>query len=311
MGQDGSMIGRFAPSPTGPLHIGNLRTALIAWLAAHVTGGTMLLRIEDLDRSNSSRVNEDVQRTDLDTLGITYESSVERQSDRFEIYRSVIAELTKRDLVYPCYCSRREIREAVSAPQGNYAHVPYPGICRSLSAADRRERESSGRRPALRLRTDGEVYTVNDRVAGESILHTDDFVLERNDGVPSYNLAVVVDDELQGVDQVVRGDDLLSSTGRHIHLQTLLGFRIPEFAHVPLVLGGDGERLAKRHGAVTVSDLASMGTTPMDVLRVLARSIGVEVEAPREAADLLEHFSWDRVPRSAWTIPQPWQTVDQ
>lgn len=280
------MIGRFAPSPTGPLHIGNLRTALIAWLAARVTGGTMLLRIEDLDRSNSSRVNEQAQRTDLDTLGITYESSVERQSDRFEIYRSVIAELTKRDLVYPCYCSRREIREAVSAPQGNYAHVPYPGICRTLSAADRREREESGRHPALRLRTDGEVYTVNDRVAGESVLHTDDFVLERNDGVPSYNLAVVVDDELQGIDQVVRGDDLLSSTGRHIHLQTLLGFRVPEFAHVPLVLGGDGERLAKRHGAVTLSDLASAGTSPREVLGVLARSIGIDIEAPHDAADL-------------------------
>lgn len=271
----------------------------------------MLLRIEDLDRSNSSRVNEGVQRADLDALGITYESSVERQSDRFEIYRSVIAELTKRDLVYPCYCSRREIREAVSAPQGNYAHLPYPGICRSLSAADRRDRESSGRRPALRLRTDGEVYTVNDRVAGESVLHTDDFVLERNDGVPSYNLAVVVDDELQGVEQVVRGDDLLSSTGRHVHLQTLLGFRIPEFAHVPLVLGGDGERLAKRHGAVTLSDLASAGMSSTDVLRDLARSIGVGIEAPREAADLLGDFSWDRVPRSAWTIPKPWQTVER
>ena len=305
------MIGRFAPSPTGPLHIGNLRTALIAWLAARVTGGTMLLRIEDLDLSNSSRVNEKAQRTDLDTLGITYESSVERQSDRFEIYRSVIAELTKRDLVYPCYCSRREIREAVSAPQGNYAHVPYPGICRTLSAADRREREDSGRHPALRLRTDGEVYTVNDRLAGESVLHTDDFVLERNDGVPSYNLAVVVDDELQGIDQVVRGDDLLSSTGRHIHLQTLLGFRVPEFAHVPLVLGGDGERLAKRHGAVTLSDLASAGTSPREVLGVLARSIGIDIEAPHDAADLLGDFSWDRVPRSAWTIPVPWQTVEQ
>jgi glutamyl-tRNA synthetase len=309
--QNTSMIGRFAPSPTGPLHVGNLRTALVAWLAAHATGGAMLLRIEDLDRSNSSRMNEDAQRADLDALGITFEPSVERQSDRFEIYRSVIAELTKRDLVYPCYCSRREIREAVSAPQGHYAHVPYPGICRSLSAADRRDRESSGRRPALRLRTDGEVYTVNDRVAGESVLHTDDFVLERNDGVPSYNLAVVVDDELQGVDQVVRGDDLLSSTGRHVHLQTLLGFRTPEFAHVPLVLGGDGERLAKRHGAVTLSDLSSLGASSADVLRVLAHSIGVDIDDPREAVDLLNAFSWDRMPRSAWTIPGPWQTVDR
>lgn len=305
------MIGRFAPSPTGPLHVGNLRTALITWLAAHVTGGSMLLRIEDLDRTNSSKVNEDAQRRDLDILGLTYGPSVVRQSERFEIYRAVIEELTKRDLVYPCYCSRREIREAVSAPQGNYAHVPYPGTCRALRAADRRARESSGRRPALRLRTDGETYTVKDRIAGESVLPTDDFVLERNDGVPSYNLAVVVDDQLQGVDQVVRGDDLLNSTGRHVHLQTILGYRVPEFAHVPLVLGGDGERLAKRHGAVTLADLAESGTSQMEVLRVLARSIGIDREVSNGVADLLEEFSWDRIPRGAWTIPEPWQTVEQ
>lgn len=304
------MKGRFAPSPTGPLHVGNLRTALIAWLAAHSSGGTMVLRIEDLDRHNSSRAHEDEQREALDLLGITYESIVLRQSERFDIYDSVIADLSERGLVYRCYCSRREIREAVNAPHGNYAHVPYPGTCRDLSATERRDKENSGRAPALRLRTEGQTYAVNDLMAGTCSLDVDDFVLQRNDGVPSYNLAVVVDDEMQGIDQVVRGDDLLSSTGRHVHLQTILGYRTPAYAHVPLVVGDDGERLAKRHGAVTLEDLHLRGIEPEDVMAVLAASIGCTVTTPHSAADLLEDFSWDRLPRSIWTIPDAWQTVE-
>lgn len=308
------VIGRFAPSPTGPLHVGNLRTALIAWLAATSAGGTMLLRIEDLDQLNSSRENEVVQRRDLDALGITYESDVLRQSERFETYRSVIEQLSERDLVYPCFCSRREIREAVSAPQGNYAPLPYPGTCRKLSASERLDKERSGRAPALRLRTQGENYAMTDLVAGDIVVDVDDFVLQRNDGVPSYNLAVVVDDELQGVGQVVRGDDLLISTGRHIHLQRLLGYRTPTYAHVPLVVGADGERLAKRHGAVTLSDLDRIGEDASDVLRVLATSIGCSSTVPNGplvAADLIDDFSWERLPRGVWTIPTSWQTVER
>lgn len=269
----------------------------------------MLLRIENLDAHNSSSVNEVLQQRDLDLLGITYESLILRQSERFDIYSEVVADLRSRDLVYSCYCSRREIREAVSAPQGNYAHLAYPGTCRRLSTAERRDKERSGRSPALRLRTNGEHYTVRDRLAGDTVVDVDDFVLQRNDGVPSYNLAVVVDDESQGVEQIVRGDDLLSSTGRHLHLQDLLGYRTPEYAHVPLVLGGDGDRLAKRHGAVTVSDLSALGLDISDVLSVLGESIGCRVDTPRTASDLLADFSWDRVPRDVWTIPAVWQTV--
>ena len=305
------MIGRFAPSPTGPLHVGNLRTALIAWLAANASGGSMLLRIEDLDGHNSSRVNEDDQRRALVDLGITFDADVVRQSERFHLYESVISELRQRGLVYPCFCSRREIREAASAPQGNYAHVPYPGTCRTLTVDRLREREAGGRKPALRLRTDGESYSLKDAVAGEAVVAVDDFVLQRNDGVPSYNLAVVVDDELQGVEQIVRGDDLLSSTGRHIHLQRLLGFRTPMYAHVPLVLGGDGERLAKRHGAVTLEDLSAIGVTAPQVLDVLAASIGCIRQGYRQASDLLGDFSWERLPRDVWTIPDAWQTVER
>lgn len=270
----------------------------------------MLLRIEDLDQHNSSRANEEIQRRDLDTLGISYDPVVVRQSERFEIYASVIADLRQRDLVYSCYCSRREIREAVSAPQGNYAHVAYPGTCRELSSSARSDKERSGRSPALRLRTEGEQYTVQDRVAGDTRVDVDDFVLQRNDGVPSYNLAVVVDDEVQGIQQVVRGDDLLSSTGRHIHLQRVLDFRTPEYVHVPLVVGGDGERLAKRHGAVTLSDLAALGADPDGVLRALADSIGCRVDSPHRASDLVEAFSIDRIPRDVWSIPAAWQTVE-
>ena len=271
----------------------------------------MLVRIEDLDVHNSSRANEDLQRHDLDVLGITYEPQIIRQSERFEVYESVIADLATKGLVYRCYCSRREIREAVSAPHGNYAHLAYPGTCRDLTSAERIEKERSGRPPALRLRTDGEQYTVHDLVAGDTSVDVDDFVLQRNDGVPSYNLAVVVDDERQGVDRVVRGNDLLSSTGRHVHLQNLLGFHTPVYAHVPLVVGGDGERLAKRHGAITLSDLVTVGFDSCDVLAVLARSIGLEVDAPQTAADLLDDFSWDRVSRDVWTIPDAWQNVDR
>lgn len=271
----------------------------------------MLVRIEDLDAHNSSRANEDLQRHDLDVLGITYEPDIIRQSERFDIYGSVIADLTAEGLVYPCYCSRREIREAVSAPHGNYAHLAYPGTCRELSSTERIEKERSGRPPALRLRTQGERYTVHDLVAGDTSVDVDDFVLQRNDGVPSYNLAVVVDDERQGVTRVVRGDDLLNSTGRHIHLQNMLGFRTPVYAHVPLVVGGDGERLAKRHGAVTLHDLDVIGIDSHDVLAVLARSIGSSVDDPQTAADLLVDFSWDRVSRDVWTIPDAWQTGDR
>lgn len=268
----------------------------------------MILRIEDLDRNNSSRLNEESQRRDLDALGITYPPVVIRQSERFEIYRTIVADLVDRDLVYPCYCSRREIREAVSAPQGDHAHRAYPGTCRSLDSDQRRRKERDGRPPALRLRTGGGHVIVRDLVAGDTPAEVDDFVLVRNDGVPSYNLAVVVDDELQGIRQVVRGDDLLASTGRHIHLQVLLGYRTPDYLHVPLVLGGDGERLAKRHGAVTLLDLAQRGTDAAGVLTVLGASIGSRVEAPTTAADLLHDFSIEAVPRDAWTIPKAWQT---
>jgi glutamyl-tRNA synthetase len=161
----------------------------------------------------------------------------------------------------------------------------------------------------LRLRTDSPTYVVDDVVAGVNESAVDDFVLQRNDGVPAYNLAVVVDDEAQGVTQVVRGDDLLFSTGRQMHLQRLLGFGAPQYAHVPLVVGGDGERLAKRHGAVTLDDLVERGITASQVLRALADSLGIGNTGPERAADLQDAFRLSELPRTPWMIPAQWQTA--
>ena len=299
------MRGRFAPSPTGDLHLGNLRTALVAWLAARSAGGGFLVRMEDLDPVTASHDHAVRQLADLAALGIDHDGGVVFQSERFEWYRAAISTLADDGLVYRCFCTRREIREAASAPHGEaLADGAYPGTCRELSTARQMQFEREGRRSALRLRTHGERYQVDDRIAGVYEGGVDDVVLERNDGVPAYNLAVVVDDHLQGVTQVVRGDDLLSSTPRQMHLQRLLGYQHPDYAHVPLVLGPDGSRLAKRHGAVTLADLAVQGVGPADVVAVLAASLGFDqAEGSNHlstAADLLADFSFDRVVRAPW-----------
>ena len=306
MGKNVNVIGRFAPSPTGPLHIGNLRTAVIAWLCAHQHDGELLLRIEDLDRANSKSEHEARQISELAQLGITFGSNIIRQSERFDLYRDIVDSLRQQDLVYPCYCTRREILESTQAPHGPAIEGAYAGTCRNLSASDRSEREQSGRPPAWRLRSNNEEYIVEDVVAGPTPTVIDDMVLLRNDGVPAYNLAVVVDDAAQGVTQIVRGDDLLLGTGRHIHLQKLLGYPTPQYVHVPLVVGQDGERLAKRHGAVTLEDLGQRGIGTQEVLGELARSIGSQVVQPKSVNDLLEDFSLDRLPRSPFTISSEW-----
>ena len=308
-GENAKVIGRFAPSPTGPLHIGNLRTAVIAWLCAHQRDGELLLRFEDLDRANSKSEHEARQINELALLGMTFGSNIIRQSERFDLYRDIVNGLRQQDLVYPCYCTRREILESTQAPHGPTVEGAYAGTCRNLSARDRSEREQSGRPPAWRLRANNETYAVDDLVTGATTTVIDDMVLLRNDGVPAYNLAVVVDDAAQGVAQIVRGDDLLLGTGRHIHLQKLLNYPTPQYVHVPLVVGQDGERLAKRHGAVTLEELSQRGIGTQEVLGELARSIGSEIERPQGVADLLDEFKLDRLPRSPWTIPADWQTV--
>ena len=300
---DHTVRSRFAPSPTGSLHLGNLRTALVSWLVARANGGEWIVRMEDLDRTTSSPDHEISQLADLAAVGMVPDGDVVRQSERFHLHRAAIDRLRALDRVYECYCTRREIREATRAPHGEEA--PYPGTCRHLTAARRRAHRDAGRRPALRLRTDGERFGWHDMVAGERAGGVDDVVLERNDGVPAYNLAVVVDDALQGVTHVVRGDDLLSSTPRQRLLQQLLELPEPVYAHVPLVLAPTGERLAKRHGAVTLVDLAARGTDATAVLRRLATSLhldGAPEVTPQHLLELAGSFRIDRIPHEPWQL---------
>jgi glutamyl-tRNA synthetase len=286
--------GRFAPSPSGDLHVGNLRTALLAWLFARSTGRKFLMRVEDLDRVRPGA--EERQLDDLRSLGIDWDGDVVRQSDRRALYDDAIDRLTEAGLVFPCFCTRREILDAPSA-----THTPpgtYPGTCRDLTDAER-ARRSVERPAALRLRAAADAWPITDFFHGEFSGTVDDVVLRRNDGVPAYNLAVVVDDAAQEVDQVVRGDDLLTSASRQAYLATLLGHKPSTYAHVPLALNTDGQRLAKRDGAVTRAELEERG---IDVLAMIVDSLGLVGTTPTE---LLGSFDPQRVPRDPWTVVPP------
>lgn len=256
--------GRFAPSPTGPLHLGNLRTALRAYESATVdTSGSFLIRMEDLDLVTASNEQAEIQLRDLAEVGVTSDVAVVYQSERFGIYNDILSSLVERGMTFECFCTRREIREAVMAPHGPIDG--YPGACRYLSSSERELRRRE-RPAALRLRVD-EALRLQDEVQ--------EIVLRRNDGVPAYNLAVVVDDELQGVTEVVRGADLVSVTPSQRHLQSLLGYRELAYEHVPLMLGADGERMSKRHGAVTLGDCLDLGFSGANVKEALLRSLQV------------------------------------
>jgi glutamyl-tRNA synthetase len=282
------------------LHVGNLRTALLAWLVARSAGEPFLVRMEDLDQVTSSVVHEAAQLGDLAAIGIDWDGVVVRQSERFDRYHAAIDVLTAAGLTYECSCTRREIREAASAPHG--VELRYPGTCRDLTEAQRRARR--GERPAaLRLRAPAEGVTVVDLLAGRHTAVPDDVVLRRNDGVPAYNLAVVVDDAAQEVSTVVRGDDLLASTPRQVLLQRLLGLPTPRYAHVPLVVGADGERLAKRHGAVTLADIDA---PPALVRRGLLASLGADADRPLVDFDLALVAACGRAPVALADLQRSW-----
>ena len=287
--------GRFAPSPTGSLHLGNLRTALLAWLFARSAGLRFLVRVEDLDHGRVRARFEREQLEDLGALGLDWDGPVARQSERRERYDQAIESLARRGLLYECFCTRAEIREAASAPHGPLPEGAYPGTCRGLTAAELRERRASGRAPALRLRAGGARIDFEDRLLGRQGAVVDDFVVRRGDGVPAYNVAVVVDDDDQGVTEVVRGADLLDTTPRQVLAARLLGLASPVFAHVPLVLAPDGSRLAKRHDAVT---LRARSEPPAEVLGALAATLGLaDVGEAVHPALLLARFDPAGLPR--------------
>jgi glutamyl-tRNA synthetase len=297
--------GRFVPSPTGPLHVGNLRTALLAWLFARSAGSAFLLRVDDLSPHPLARQHEAQQLADLARLGLDWDGAPVRTSERRERHDEVLADLTARGLTYPCFCTRREVAEAAEASHGQ-PPGSYPGTCRDLSEARRAELVAQGRPAALRLRSDGAGVTIVDRLHGEVAAVVDDLVLRRNDGVPAYNLAVVVDDADQGIEEVVRGDDLLPSTPRQAHLADLLGLGRPTWAHVPLVVGRDGDRLAKRHGAVALADLEATGLGPSDLLGRMAAGLGLAAAGERVAPeDLVARFDPTALPRQPWVFEGP------
>ncbi|MDO5083430.1 tRNA glutamyl-Q(34) synthetase GluQRS [Arachnia propionica] len=267
-----TVVDRYAPSPTSDLHVGNLRTALAGWLLTRAAEGSWRLRIEDLDAARVRAADGAAVRqlADLRALGLAWDEEVVTQSQRHDAYRDALAVLAGR--TYECFCTRREIAQAVSAPHGDPG--TYPGTCARLSTREREQRRRV-RPAALRIRAEGVGFTVTDRFHGQVTGPVDDFVLVRGDGVPAYNLAVVVDDLFQGVTQVTRGADLLGSAPRQAWLATQLGGTPPCYAHIGLVTNDDGARLAKRDGAVTRTDLHGLGWSDADLMAELTDSLGL------------------------------------
>lgn len=297
--------GRYAPSPSGELHVGNLRTALAAWLFARASGRKFLMRIEDLDRDRDAG-SADAQLADLALIGIDWDDAPVLQTERASVYEQALADLSARGLVYECTCTRKDILSAPSAP-----HTPpgaYPGTCRDRTEEERTAAREDilPRRPALRIRATQGVTSLSfeDRILGTVRGDIDDFVLRRGDGTIAYNFAVVVDDAAMGIDQIVRGDDLASSTPRQIFLQRQL--ELPsapevEYAHVPLVIAHTGARLAKRDGAVTLRQLRDAGVTGDDVRGMLARSLGIASPGENPGmGELTQRFDPALLPRSPW-----------
>ncbi|MHB8878627.1 MAG: tRNA glutamyl-Q(34) synthetase GluQRS [Myxococcaceae bacterium] len=296
------MRGRFAPSPTGRLHLGNARSALLGWLQARAVGGQFLLRIEDLDRGRCRPEHLDELTRDLEYLGLDWDERPLLQSERGLAYEAALQTLAAKGRSYPCFCTRAEVARAASAPHGPGDDGPrYPGTCAGLGPAEVAER-GKGRRPAVRFRPPpGESFAFEDLVKGpyaqDVAAEAGDFVVRRNDGVASYQLAVVVDDAESGITDVLRADDLLTSTPRQLSLYQALGLTPPRYAHVPLLLGEDGKRLAKREGASAVSELRLAKVAPEKVVGLLAGWSGLTSGEPVRAAELVAGFTLEKVRR--------------
>ena len=300
--------GRYAPSPSGRMHLGNLMCCLLAWLSAKSKGGQVLLRIEDLDTVRCPRVYADAIMDDLAWLGLAADGPTPTvyQSERSEIYQQYYDILLKKGLVYPCFCSRSQLH-AASAPHRSDGQVVYAGTCRGLSDAEV-ARRSLTRAPAFRVRVPDEEIAFTDghlgRYAENLARDCGDFYLRRADGVFAYQLAVVVDDALMGVTEVVRGSDLLSSTPRQLWLYRELGLTAPQFYHLPLLLAPDGRRLSKRDGDQSLENLRAR-YTPQEIIGKLAYVCGLQdIPAPASPQELVPGFSWDKVPQQDILLPE-------
>jgi glutamyl-tRNA synthetase len=295
--------GRFAPSPTGPLHLGNAWAALLGWLWAKKEGGEFALRIEDLDATRCRAAFVDLLRRDLDWLGLTFDGPVVFQSQRADLYQAALEKLSGQGRVYRCFCTRTEVARAATAPHGPADDGPiYPRTCAALSEAEADARSRS-RTPALRFRAASGPQRFLDAVHGpleQDVERTvGDFVVRRTDGVASYQLAVVVDDAELAVTHVLRGDDLLGSTPRQLQLADALGLPTPRYAHVPLLVGLDGKRLAKRMGPPSLSELREARLPPEQLVGLLAGWAGLSDGKPVRALELVDAFSLARLPHSA------------
>ncbi len=300
------ITGRFAPTPSGRLHLGNLMCAMLAYLSARSQGGRFLLRIEDLDVPRCPRRLSDQCVQDLRWLGFTWDEEPLWQSQRSELYQHYLEELSRQGLIYPCFCTRAQLM-ASQAPNLGDTQVVYNRACAKLSAEEI-ARLSAQRSPALRLRVPDEEIAFTDGLFGPQTenLARDcgDFILRRSDGLYGYQLAVVVDDALSSVTEVVRGRDILSATPRQIHLQEELGFPTPAYTHIPLLTDHAGRRLAKRDKDLDLSELQKH-FTPADILGMLAFSAGIIPEnRPMTLEQLIPHFSWEKVRRGDIRLPE-------
>lgn len=294
--------GRFAPSPTGLLHLGNARTALLGWLHARSAGGRFLLRIEDLDPERCKPEHERTMVEDLAWLGLDFDGEVWRQSERTAVYEAALEKLSALNRVYPCWCSRAEVAAAASAPHAGEDGPVYPGTCARLPPGSGAPLGKENRTPAWRFRVEPGVERFVDEVHGpreqDVAAAVGDFVVRRADGVAAYQLAVVVDDALSGVDHVLRADDLIGSTFRQLQLYRALGHPPPAYAHVPLMMDDSGKRMAKRSGALTVRAFRESGKAAEEVVGFLAKGVGLGDGRPTPARALIEGFSLSKLSQS-------------
>ena len=312
MAQGNPTVGRFAPSPSGRMHLGNAFSALIAWLAVRSVGGEMVLRQEDLDPQRCKREYADQIEADYRWLGLDWDRGGSAggddyyQSNRDDIYAEAMETLRKNHLIYSCFCTRNQLH-AASAPHATDGTTLYPGTCRNLTPAEQTERAKT-RKPAMRVKVPDERISFTDHIMGayhQNLAQScGDFILRRSDGVFAYQLAVVVDDARMGVTEVVRGADLLSSTARQLYLYRLLGLPAPKFAHCPLLLAPDGRRLSKRDGDQSLENLRAKYTAE-EIVGRLAFAYGLQPEpAPRTPESLIPDFSWDKVPKQDICLPE-------